>query len=755
MIGQGCLSRVPGSRQNETMTMKTLYPDVITPRSFPQTLQDVAYDPFGVMPKPTASRPCVLVTTRQLARAKGLIRTCRWAAKTFARLKANCRAGDGLPARLPVPAQPEVNNRVADLALRNALAFMLTQENSYRQRSLRCSRLLAQGSPHWPVKTGGSQMAGYSLGEARMHVRLARTYDLLAADGLSEADDRPFREMLLLCREAADACTHYACGNINTWSQTGRLALALALGDAGTTHDALYGCERQGQWRYGLIHMLRHDVLSDGMHWERAPGYHFYTLLALTEAADMLRNSGVDLWHVDWPCLMQDDKQDQHRAYGPKGTKRLKATFDAPLYQAFPGGDLPLLHDSGLSNLRGIWTWGILYNLAYEAYGDPKYAWLLNRMEAEYPAASRPVPGLPMPLNTATGDIDFVRLRRASYPAGAFHRGRSCSVSLTDRHEPGADLFPVHGSALLRGHPDDERAIGACLDWAPHSAGHMSPAALHLDLSAAGRRVTDAPRANGYKDPLYLTWIRTTIAHNTVTVDEGSMFPYDFETDSIYEADRWRDTISDGELVRFQPDGVGFRAVRAANDNVYRGVRLDRTVVVTDRYVLDVYRVLSAQRHQYDLAMHGVGRVRVPAGATAIDLGSRRGYRHIDDARRWPAGGKPLRVAWNDRGSVTRVAILPPKGGIVITGRDPVAPGVKLGERGPVAPRQVAIVRARGTNVLFLSLWTFGQTRLISCAWVGGTADGDAVVETHVNAERTRWVLPFAADAIRREVLDC
>jgi hypothetical protein len=740
------------SHQEDTTHMKAPhYPDVITPRSFPQVLQDVKYDPFGLMPRRLAPHPRILVGAEQVTRARALIRSCKWAACALARLEAHCGEVDDLPAELPVPAQPQLNVSAADVAVRNALAFLLTRQKAYRQRGLKYLRLLAHGCPHWPVKPGGNQITSYCLGESRMHLRLAQAYDLLASDGLSEEDNRLFRDMLSQCRGAADACPHYTCGNINTWSQTGRLALGLALADRGAIHDVLYGCERTGQWRYGLIHMLRHDVLSDGVHWERTPGYHFYTLSALTQAAEMLLNNGSNLWHVELPSLMQDDGHDLHRAYGPKGRKSLKAAFDAPFYQTSPSGDFSLVHDSGLANLRGVWTWGILYNLAYQAYGDPKYAWLLNRMEMEHPAGKRAYTGLPMPLNTTTGDIDFVRLRHATYPKGTFTRANSCSLSLAGRHEPGADLFPVQGSAVLSSRPDDTQAVSAYLGWAPHSAGHMSPAALHLDIWGGGRRVTDAPRAAGYKDPNYLTWVRTTIAHNTVTVDEMPMFPYDFETESINETDRWRDTISDGILELFQPDGPGFKAVRASNDNVYRGVRLDRTVVVTDRYVLDVYRVLSAKPHQYDWAMHGVGRMRLPAGATAIDLGAKRGYRHIVGARCLPTREGPVRLAWRTPGTVSRVCILPPKGARVIAGHDPVSPDPRLGELDPVGPRQVAIVRARGRTALFLSLWAFGAARESSLSWMGGRADGEVILETHVEGESSRWVFPFAPEPVRRE----
>src|SRR5690606_31996555 len=129
-----------------------------------------------------------------------------------------------------------------------------------------------------------------------------------------------------------------------------------ALGHRQFIHDVLYGCNCSGQWRYGLIHTLRHDFLADGTQWEGAPGYHMLVLGLVCECFNIMEHLGVDLWQRAWPSLMQDDGFDEHRGWGPKGDRPLRAAIDAMLYQMFSNGDYSLLHDQVLGNLRGTWV---------------------------------------------------------------------------------------------------------------------------------------------------------------------------------------------------------------------------------------------------------------------------------------------------------------------------------------------------------------------------------------------------------------
>src|SRR5262249_22739399 len=160
-------------------------------------------------------------------------------------------------------------------------------------------------------------------------------YDLLVSGGLQPSDDQAFRAMLTSLVDAQDLCPHHHCNNHNMMSLAARMSIAAALGDRQFIHDSLYGTKRSGQWRYGVVHTLRHDFLSDGMNWEGTLGYHHLVLLLICEFFTIMNNLGVDLWKRSWPSTVQDDGFDEHRGWGPKGAKTLPSAFDAMIFQGF------------------------------------------------------------------------------------------------------------------------------------------------------------------------------------------------------------------------------------------------------------------------------------------------------------------------------------------------------------------------------------------------------------------------------------
>ena len=704
------------------------------------------------LPEELPPHPRVFVTQADLKRSRELVEADTWARVALRRLLDAADAPFELPDTLREPADPERNWQILTQAKRQILAFHLTGKEAYYDRALTTFRRIAEAYLKWPLSDDHTRAMRDGLAESRFTIYLARVYDLLAGAGIEGADRDCFLEVLDRTRETTNRCRHKTCGNHNTWNLVARLAAGLARGQLADLHDALYGWEFEDFRRYGLVHQLRHDILADGLHWERTPGYHFYTLMALTEAASMLEHAGMDLWHKELPCQQQSDGDDLHRAYGPEGKKCLKAAYDAPFYLIFGNGDLSLVHDSGLVNIRGVWIWGIMYELAYQVYGDPKYAWLLQRIEREYRGwPERKYPALPMSLEASNGEFDFVRIRQAEVPEGRFSLAEDCAVSLTGRHERGCTLFPVTGITVLRNNPGDVRGAAAYVFWGPHSAGHQSPAALHLDLYARGQRLTSTPISGGYNDALHLTWVRTTIAHNTVTVDENPMFPYDRDSDSIWEADSRRERVSDGVLELFQP-GEAFQACRAANEQVYPGVRLDRTIVLTEHFLIDLFRVISSERHRYDYAMHILGTLQLPDEARPTRLGEHRGYRHFREANALHADGNEIALAWETAAGITAGRLLLPDNATIVVAMDPLPETGgedhgSLGALAPDPPRANVIVRAESDKAIFLSLWQFSGS---DTQWVieSGQPDGDVVLQTRATGSAARWLLPWKPEQV-------
>ncbi|MBS3761751.1 MAG: heparinase II/III family protein [Planctomycetes bacterium] len=706
-------------------------------------LQNVSYDPFGLMPERFPSRPRCLASGEEIDRIKQLIQENGWAKRGLERLLEAISEPLELPEDTDSGAEPSLCSNAARRALHLALAATLTGENEYREQALPVFRRIAELYLKTPVRDTGGRLMKYGLSECGFSSKLAWTCDLLATEGLDEEDDELFGKMLAATRETANAHGHVSCGNHNTWLDVGQLIVGAAIGDMQFIHDALYGYMAGDRFRYGLIHHLRHDILSDGLQWERTLGYHFYTLMGLTEVARQMELLGVDLWHAEIPAQMVSDGKDLHRAYGPEGeTKCLKAAFNAPFYMMFPGGDFTMLHDSGVANIRGAYVWGIVYELAWEAYQDPKYAWLINKTDRDYGA--RDMPDLPMSLSASHGVADFVRLKRVTYPEGEFSMADDRTISVSGRLRNGCSFYPVSGQAVLRGAPD-EAVPAAFLFWGPHIAGHQSPAALHLDLHSGRRRVTDTPRTEGYSDPMHLTWQRTTIAHNTVTVDGRPMFPYERgDEESLWWRDEERGRTSDGHLEAFLPDGPT-RIVRASNEKVYPGVLLDRTVALERDYVLDVYRVLSEEEHCYDWAVHCVGEAPDVAPSEPIDLGDERGYQHLENTMKWTGSGMIPRFRWGEGEDAAFLSVLSPENALLIVADDPEPSDEKVhGELGSSRPRSAVILRAEGRELVFVVVWSFGsEGETVSASVERCDPAGEVVVVVEGQSFSRRLNLPM------------
>jgi hypothetical protein len=705
-----------------------MFPDLITPRAFPDFLQRPDYDPLAVIPTPMPPRPRVFTTAIKLAHAvERLAKREPIDLACMNLMIEGCGLSQPAPTAVGAEATPD---SIARAALRNAVAFHITTEARHFDRALELLRLFSLSNA-WDQWTGfESQTIG----------QLAGAYDLLAVRTLHTTDNAVIRDMLMAMPGVLDRPGHRRCNNHNVFNIMARLAVGLALEHRPTIHDALYGLERAGQWRYGLIHQLRHDLLSDGMQWEGSMSYHMLVMAGLCESITMLENIGVDLWRRGLPSAMQDEGHDEHRGWGPKGEKCIRAGVDAFIYQAMSNGDYCNIHDQILGNIRGAGVWWPIFMKAYEMYGDGRYAAILHRMNRDYPAAAGDV--RPVWFRQANGDLEWIRLETRSLPPGNFSYADDAKISLVGRHENGCSLFPVHGSAVLRGEPGNAESLSAYFYFGPHWAGHRSPCALHLDMVFNNTRITHAPHLfkDGYAGPMHHSWHRATIAHNTVTVDERPMFPFDFETGSLWETDYWRSRVSDSELRFFSP-GKEFKAVRVCNDNVYEGSLLDRTIVATPTMLIDVFRVSSAAEHQFDWALHLHGSIARPSNAAPIVLGNQRGYRHLSDAWQHPQRTGRLTMPLNLAGvDATGHVFLPTQGSpSIIVANDPPPDGLTpIGDTHAPEPRQALIVRNQTRACVFVSAWQFGASAAAPTL-VSSDARGDVVLDIPEAGSARRW----------------
>jgi hypothetical protein len=231
-------------------------------------------------------------------------------------------------------------NAVRDLGVQ----YQVTEEAKYAARAREILLAYAARYPDYPLhtinnepKVGGGRVGPQTLDEAVWLIPMAQGADLVW-DTLSEADRDTLATRLFL-PAARDVILPHRLGvhNIQNWKNS-------AVGLAGFLLDdrELIGAAIDDPARGYRTQMAR-GVQDDGVWFEGAWGYHFYTLDAVWPLVEAARNCGVDL-------------------YGDP----LRRMFEAPVRLAMPNLKLPAFNDSGEIDIRNE-----LYELAYARYHEP------------------------------------------------------------------------------------------------------------------------------------------------------------------------------------------------------------------------------------------------------------------------------------------------------------------------------------------------------------------------------------------------
>ncbi|MBI4543220.1 MAG: heparinase II/III family protein, partial [Gemmatimonadetes bacterium] len=173
---------------------------------------------------------------------------------------------------------------------------------------------------------------------------------------------------------------------------------------------------------------------------------------------------------------------------------------------------------------------------------------------------------------------------------------------------PGTEHLEATGLAIFR------RAGGATyvgLDYGEPGGGHGHPDRLNLTVHAGGVPWLVDVGTGSYVSRS-LEWYRTTLAHNAPLVDGLSQAP------------------ARGQCIGFEESGdFGWVCAQLADGTAYDGAMLQRTLIVTPWYVLDVVQMASSVGERaMALPWHGLGRAAVDEGGVAFerDQGTLRVY---------------------------------------------------------------------------------------------------------------------------------
>ncbi|MEZ8221543.1 Alginate lyase [Candidatus Fervidibacteria bacterium JGI MDM2 JNZ-1-D12] len=458
-----------------------------------------------------------------------------------------------------------VHGRYANLVRDLGIVYQVTGDRRYAEKAKEILLAYAERYLSYPLhniqgkpQIGGGRVGPQTLDESTWLIPMAQGADLIW-ETLTEAERQTLTQKLFL-PAAREVILPHKMGvhNIQCWKNSAVGLVGFLLGDEQLIKEAIDNPE-QGYWT-----QMRKGVSPDGVWWEGAWGYHFYTLSALWHLTEAARNCGINLYGVE-----------------------LRRMFDAPFKFMMPNWRLPAFNDStevALLTEIGFARFGVtqpIYELAYARYRKPIYAELLARGERRSDFALWfGVGELPKPKP--------LKWRSANYPASGY-------------------------AILAKG--DGEQATWICLKYGPHGGWHGHPDKLNFVLYARGQVLAIDPGTARYGVPIHGGWYRTTLAHNTLVVDEANQRP------------------AEGKCLVFGSErGVDF--VVADAGDIYDGVQFRRAIAMLDENAIVVVdRVRCERERLLDLALHLQGQwAKLPEGEVWTPP-NKDSYRYLTDAQ--------------------------------------------------------------------------------------------------------------------------
>jgi len=336
--------------------------------------------------------------------------------------------------------------------------------------------------------------------------------------------------------------------NIQCWKNSAVGLVGLLLDDAELVADAVTS-------EHGFQAQIAKGVNLDGQWYEGAWGYHFYTISAITPLVEAGERCGLGLY-----------------AYEHQG-RQFKGLFDGPLNLAMPDLVLPAL----------------------------------QRFRHGRTARQRGLRG-------CAGAVRRAELRAGAGPAtarrpGAADQRRGAAARTADRRR-GRRRLPRRRLCRPAARYE-QRSTWACLKYGPHGGGHGHPDKLNLLLWHRGRLLGVDPGTAAYGVPIQKEWFRTTIAHNTLTIDEANQ------------------KEATGESLAFAHRPTLSVALAGAGP-IADGVRYRRAVALFGNQVLLVLDDIAADQPRiFDRAWHNAGKwSSAPVGAP-LTMPQKLGYKHL------------------------------------------------------------------------------------------------------------------------------
>ena len=147
------------------------------------------------------------------------------------------------------------------------------------------------------------------------------------------------------------------------------------------------------------------------------------------------------------------------------------------------------------------------------------------------------------------------------------------------------------------------------------------------------------------------TWAKTTIAHNTLSQNENMHFDGKYETASAHHS----------QLYFYDDSNKNVQVVSATETNAYPGTQMHRTMAVIKSegfekpFLLDIMKIKSATKNQYDLPFYFMGQVlsnnfAYDSPSMLKPLGKKNGYQHLYLEGKGKPSNNTTQFSWLGKG---------------------------------------------------------------------------------------------------------
>lgn len=452
------------------------------------------------------------------------------------------------------------HNKYANALKTLGIVYQLTGQKNYADKAREILLAYAAKYPEYPLHTirneariGGGKVGPQTLDESTWLITVVEGADCIW-DTLTEDQKGSVINGLLL--PATDIIRKHKMGihNIQCWKNSAVGLVGLLINNAEMIKEAIEG-------ESGYFNQMKKGVMPDGVWYEGAWGYHFYTISALVHLTEAARNCGINL-------------------YG----EELRRMFEAPILMAMPNLELPAFNDSYTVQLP---TMASLYEIAFSRYNDRRFALVMqqgNRINNNAMLYGRP--------------IDSAKI---NIPVASVN-------------------FPSSGYGILA-YGTSTDATWFCIDYGPHGGGHGHPDKLGFVLYGLGQPLSVDPGTANYGVPIQANWYRTTIAHNTLCVDETSQKP------------------AEGKCLAFVAD-KDFSAILTDAGNIYDDIKFYRaSALIEGKVLVMIDNVSSSRNHIFDIAYHPKGKFVAQYGQMLNELSKKQGYNKLRDIRLFSTNG--------------------------------------------------------------------------------------------------------------------